>query len=177
MQVSAVANVRDLSAVGRNVDCEVSLTILPHYRPFPKPHCQVHRFHATFPRQYQRKGRAMLSIRKLLSGLVVIICTLGCRETASSTPQPASGAVTRIRLAGTPHQDTTMFLWGLKHGTFRKRGLELDIRDTTFNEQIEFAGGGGCDIAMGTVDELASKSKNLNIARRRVVYLMPAWLF
>jgi ABC-type nitrate/sulfonate/bicarbonate transport system substrate-binding protein len=82
-----------------------------------------------------------------------------------------------MRIAGTPHQDTTLYMWGMKKGYFAKNGIDLEVRDTTFNEQIEFTAGGGCDIAMATVDEIAAKSKNLNLANRRVVYVMPAWLF
>ena len=82
-----------------------------------------------------------------------------------------------MRIAGTPHQDTTLYMWGMEKGYFLKQGVELEVRDTTFNEQIEFTAGGGCDVAMATVDEIAAKSKNLNLANRRVVYVMPAWLF
>lgn len=122
----------------------------------------------------------MFTILRRFAAIIFVIAlsTFGCRrETPAPTPPSGQKPLTHVKLAGTPHQDTTMFLWAMKHRLFRQRGIELDIRDTTFNEQIEFAGGGGCDIAMGTVDELASKSKNLNAARRRVVYLMPAWLF
>src|SRR5689334_2679923 len=99
-----------------------------------------------------------------------ILCLSTCRA-------PQNGNVIHVRIAGTPHQDTTLYMWGLQKGYFRERGLELDIRDTTFNEQIDFTAGGGCDLAMATVDEIAAKSKNLNIANRRVLYAMPAWLF
>jgi ABC-type nitrate/sulfonate/bicarbonate transport system substrate-binding protein len=68
-------------------------------------------------------------------------------------------------------------MWGMQKGYFLNRKLELDVRDTSFNEQIEFVAGGGCDIAMATVDEIAAKSKNLTLVDRRVLYIMPAWLF
>jgi ABC-type nitrate/sulfonate/bicarbonate transport system substrate-binding protein len=89
---------------------------------------------------------------------------------------PTTG-LTTIRIAGTPHQDTTLYMWGMQKGLFRKYNIDLDVCDTTFNEQIELVAGNGCDIAMATVDELAAKSKNLDLADRRVLYLMPAWLF
>lgn len=38
-------------------------------------------------------------------------------------------------------------MWGMKKGYFAKNGIDLEVRDTTFNEQIEFTAGGGCDIA------------------------------
>jgi ABC-type nitrate/sulfonate/bicarbonate transport system substrate-binding protein len=101
-----------------------------------------------------------------------LLSIAGCRRSFESTVDR-----TQLRIAGTPHQDTTLYLWGMKKGYFAKEGVELDVRDTTFNEQIEFTAGGGCDIAMATVDEIAAKSKNLNLANRRVLYVMPAWLF
>jgi len=113
--------------------------------------------------------RLYLSILVVLA-LVIFSAVTGC-------PKPNTKGLTRMRIAGTPHQDTTLYMWGMQNGYFRDRGLELDVRDTTFNEQIEFAAGGGCDIAMATVDEIAAKSRNLTLANRRALYVMPAWLF
>ncbi|MEK6411049.1 MAG: ABC transporter substrate-binding protein [Acidobacteriota bacterium] len=109
--------------------------------------------------------------------MVIIIFCFAILSVVVGCPRRDPHAPTRIRIAGTPHQDTTLYMWGMQKGYFRERGVELDIRDTTFNEQIEFAAGGGCDIAMATVDEIAAKSKNLTLANRRVNYLLPAWLF
>jgi ABC-type nitrate/sulfonate/bicarbonate transport system substrate-binding protein len=68
-------------------------------------------------------------------------------------------------------------MWGIQRGFFQKHNIELDVRDTTFNDQIDLVAGNGCDLAMATVDEIAAKSKNLDLANRRVLYVMPAWLF
>jgi ABC-type nitrate/sulfonate/bicarbonate transport system substrate-binding protein len=94
------------------------------------------------------------------------------REAGAASPE-----TTFIRIAGTPHQDTTQYMWGIKHDVFRRRGVTLEVRDTTWNDQLELAAGGGCDMSMATPDELAAKSRSLTTANRRVVYIMPAWLF
>lgn len=107
--------------------------------------------------------------------IIVVCLTLLCATTCRQPRDQHSP--TRLRIAGTPHQDTTLYMWGMQKGYFRDHGVELDVRDTTFNEQIEFVAGGGCDIAMATVDEIAAKSKNLTLAGRRALYVMPAWLF
>lgn len=93
------------------------------------------------------------------------------------TTRSTSDATTTIRIAGTPHQDTTLYMWGIQKGLFQHHQLKLDVRDTTFNDQIEFVAGNGCDLAMATVDELAAKSKNLDLAGRRLLFLLPVWLF
>jgi ABC-type nitrate/sulfonate/bicarbonate transport system substrate-binding protein len=112
----------------------------------------------------------------ILSAFVALGVACAKRESPSAVTSNAAPTKT-IRIAGTPHQDTTQYLWGIAHDAFKRRGIRLEIRDTTWNDQIEMVAGGGCDIAMATVDEIAAKSKNLDLANRRVVYVMPAWLF
>lgn len=118
-------------------------------------------------------------LRTLRISVIGIFCLAVLSAVASDQKNRHAGpnAPTRMRIAGTPHQDTTLYMWGMTKGYFLNHGVELDVRDTTFNEQIDFVAGGGCDLAMATVDEIAAKSKNLMLVNRRVIYIMPAWLF
>ena len=86
----------------------------------------------------------------MLRPFSVLFIVITCLTIFSNCRQRPNG-LTRIRIAGTPHQDTTLYMWGMQKGYFRDRGLNLEICDTTFNEQIEAVAGGGCDIAMATV--------------------------
>jgi ABC-type nitrate/sulfonate/bicarbonate transport system substrate-binding protein len=117
----------------------------------------------------------MRKLSKLLAALTTVVF-LSFLILAHS-PSSSASKTTTIRIAGTPHQDTTLYMWGIQEGLFQKHNIELRLCDTTFNEQIELVAGNGCDLAMATVDELAAKSKNLDLADRRVLYLMPVWQF
>lgn len=119
----------------------------------------------------------MQRISRTLGAAVIVVLVIALALAYWTFHGPTIGGTT-IRIAGTPHQDTTLYMWGMREGLFRKKyDINLVVCDTTFNEQIEIVAGNGCDIAMATVDELAAKSKNLDLADRRVLYLMPAWLF
>jgi ABC-type nitrate/sulfonate/bicarbonate transport system substrate-binding protein len=119
----------------------------------------------------------MKSISRTLVASAAAVLVVSAFVLVYCSPRGPAIGTTTIRIAGTPHQDTTLYMWGMQKGLFQKYNINLDVCDTTFNEQIELVAGNGCDLAMATVDELAAKSKNLDVADRRVLYLMPAWLF
>jgi ABC-type nitrate/sulfonate/bicarbonate transport system substrate-binding protein len=111
-------------------------------------------------------------------GLAVVVVVLAAWLILKTLETPKQdGSLKTVRIAVTPYQDTTLMLYGIKNGFFRDYGIDLQVRDSTWNEQIEFVAGGGCDIAMATIDEVVAKSKNLRKVNRRVVYFMPAWIF
>jgi ABC-type nitrate/sulfonate/bicarbonate transport system substrate-binding protein len=85
--------------------------------------------------------------------------------------------ILRLRIAVTPFQDTTLMLIGIQKGFFRDEGIDLQPIDSTWNEQLELLAGGGADIAMGTIDEVVAKDKNLTLINKRLYYFLPAWLF
>jgi ABC-type nitrate/sulfonate/bicarbonate transport system substrate-binding protein len=90
---------------------------------------------------------------------------------------PGPSGLTSVRITFTPYPDTSLFYYGLQKGFFRDEGLDLQIKDLTWNEQIEFTAGDGTDIAMATLDEVVAKSRNLTQVGKPVVYFLPAWLF
>lgn len=116
--------------------------------------------------------------RKLISLLLICVVLLIALYAAKSfLPQDNSEALPSVRIAVTPYQDTTLMLYGIERGFFKEEGITLEVKDTTWNEQIEFVVGGGSDIAMATLDEIVAKDKNLTMANRKLAYFLPAWLF
>ncbi len=111
--------------------------------------------------------------------LIVIIITvlIGVAGYFYSKRTPPSYRLTPVRITFTPYPDTSLFYFGWKKGFFSDEGLDLQVKDLTWNEQIEFTAGGGTDLAMATLDEVAAKSKNLTVVEKPVCYFLPAWLF
>ncbi len=109
----------------------------------------------------------------LVVGLLVIL-SLGAAYLlfpwGHSTSQSA-------RLGMTPYPDTTLPLYGIEKGIFAAHGVDLKVVDQNWDQQLEFVAGGGCDIAMTTLDGLVAKAKNLDASDRAVYYILPAWLF
>lgn len=117
------------------------------------------------------KNRGKLAIATVS---LVAVLLLGYRYLAPIEPP---SELTTVRITFTPYPDTSLFYFGLKKGFFRDEGLDLSVRDLTWNEQIEFVAGDGTDLAMATLDEVAAKSRNLHAVKKPVDYFLPAWLF
>ncbi|MDZ7831789.1 MAG: ABC transporter substrate-binding protein [Desulfobacterales bacterium] len=109
--------------------------------------------------------------------LLIIIAALLVPSFFNNSTTPKTPNLTTVRVAVTPYQDTTLMLYGKEKGYFKEVGIDLQVRDSTWNEQIEFTAGKGCDIAMATIDEIVAKSRSLNKVGKRVLYFLPAWLF
>ena len=85
-----------------------------------------------------------------------------CACSPKQQPNESAGkSLKTVRVALTTYPDTGMFLYGIKQGFFEQEGLRLDVKDTTWNEQIEFVAGGGTDIAMASLDEVVAKARSL----------------
>lgn len=113
----------------------------------------------------------------VIIGLILIGIKLIKQGQAEQSTAPGLSNVRRLRVTMPPYPDTCLFLYGKDKGIFRKNGIDIEPMDCNWNDQIEFTAGGGTDIAMATVDELAVKSKNLHRINKPVVYFLPAWLF
>ena len=109
--------------------------------------------------------------------IIIIAALIGAVGYFYLKPSATKGGLTPVRITFTPYPDTSLFYFGWKKGFFRDEGLDLQIKDLTWNEQIEFTAGGGTDLAMATLDEVAAKSKNLTVVKKPVSYFLPAWLF
>ena len=92
-------------------------------------------------------------------------------------PPPKPDNRVQLRVAVAPFTDTVRVVYGKEQGFFSSQGLDVQVKDLLWTDQIEAVASGGCDIAMCTLDEFVAKSRSLDAINRGVVYILPAWIF
>lgn len=119
--------------------------------------------------------KSTFSVGKILGigAAVVAVLAAAWYFLGPSKPGPAAP----LRVSVPPFVDTAFTAVGVAQGSFATAGAEIELVDTTWENQYDLIAGGALDISMSTLDEFVNKDRNLRAAGKDVVFVLPAWQF